>query len=166
MSNRYSGDWSEFPHGGCGVQYRNKVAGEASEDFNFAAVEDHAGELIEHTAADGCPVTRKQAESVLGWMARTEQAGEAHQARLAIRLLEWIGGAQVTRARHTGEGVPVTSYAMGDMRLGIRAAIAIRELLPWSKISGMTQEDIGSAFGIRRQTLARVIKSFRNSFSK
>lgn len=99
-------------------------------------------------------------------MAKTEQTGEAHQARLAIRLLEWIGGAQVGRARHTGDGVAVTSYAMGDMRLGIRAAIAIRELLPWSKISEMTQEEIGSAFGIRRQTFARVIKSFRKSFRK
>lgn len=166
MSNRYSGDWSEFPHGGCGVQYRNKVAGEASEDFNFAAVEDHAGELIEHTASEGCPVTRRQAESVLVWMARTEQSGEAHQARLAIRLLEWIGGAQVTRARHTGEGVPVTSYAMGDMRLGIRSAIAIRELLPWSKISGMTQWDIASAFGVNQSIVARMLKSFRKAFRK
>jgi hypothetical protein len=135
-------------------------------DFDLSLVEDPVDVLIEHTASDHCQLSRRQAESVLGWMARNDRISEAHHGRLAVRLLEWISGAHVTRKRMDGNGRVVCSHALGDMRLGIRAAVAIRELIPKSKISGMTQHDLAHSFGVRQQTLFAVIKSFRKYFRK
>lgn len=148
------------------MEYRDEIRAEPSVGFDYDAVEDHAGSLMEHTQADGCPVTRRQADSVLAWVAREGDSSTPQQARLAMRLLEWISGAQATRVRHTGEGVPTTSYAMGDMRLGIRAAIAIRELMPCSAIAGMSQEEMGVAFGVNRSIMSRMRTSFRRTFQK
>lgn len=139
-----------------GVWGRQGGSIEPQEDFDWASVEDRAGELMEEMLAEKLPLTRPQAEAAMRIFDRWMAKRGLNQIHLVHRILDWIAGADMAQNGR--------SDADCDKRFGARVAVSMREMNYPPVVARMTMRALGKAFGVSHVRLVHLTKSFRAHF--
>ena len=141
--------------------------GVGATDFDWESVEDPVGELVEDVPG----MTPEVAASVIEWIKlrsgiRSHQRSATHdEARLLLRVLRWIDGARPDmRVRGRDGRVDLDRNGKGETRVGIRAEVAIRELVKGSEASSLSLRELSVLFGTTHQNIHRIQNSFRSEF--
>lgn len=141
------------PSRGPGLPAAQAMTLEPEVDFDWDAVEDTEGEIME--AAPG--VTRAQAQMIIGWITRRGHGESVGQARLLHRIMEWVADTHPEHGNGGGVG-------LANRRIGLRALTVIRALMPDSRIARTPLRTIAPAFGVGHEHLYKLGLSFKKSF--
>lgn len=155
------------PSHGPGTFGRHGMSLEPEVDFDWESVEDPAGRLMEQMLEKKLPLTRPQAEAVTEIRRREEAlSGDANSALLKAAF-DWIFNARVDAARNSGRGKPDGSGdGLGERRIGIRAVVALREIMPEHPLARVPYRALGKIFGVRFERFAHLRNSWREHFRR
>ncbi len=130
--------------------------------FEWDEVEDPIGVVLEEL---GSGFTRDQAERICRWRLRQGRVTEAETLILLERVLLWIGGADDLRADLRGIRRPDRAAADREhplaRRIGLRAAVAIKELHPYSRLGRLSCKTLAKVFLCSHGETWRLIDNFR-----
>jgi hypothetical protein len=137
---------------------------EASVGFDWAAVEDPVGIVLEEL---GPGFTRVQAERVWRWHIHRGRADQAGELTLNERVMLWIGGADEDRgdlrALRRPDRAQADDTPLVERRIGVRAAVAVKELSKFSRMGRLSYKTLAKIFRCSHGEIWRVAQNFRAS---
>lgn len=136
--------------------------------FDWDAVEDPLDLVREELRP--LTLTRAQAEAVWHWHLQRGQADQAGEQTVADRLLLWLGSADDRQkdkreGRRPDRATTAGSLSSLERRLGLRAAVAIKEMQAYSRLNRLSYRALEQVFGVSKAEIGRLVMDFRKAFS-
>jgi hypothetical protein len=141
---------------------------DAAAAFDWDAVEDPLDLVREELRR--LNLTRLQAEYIWHWHLQRGQADQAGEQTVADRLLLWLGSADDQQKDKRERRRPDRAATAGSMsslerRLGLRAAVAIKEMQAYSRLNRLSYRALEQVFGVSKAEIGRLVMDFRKAFS-
>jgi hypothetical protein len=138
---------------------------EPATGFDWESVEDPVDLVREELH-----LTRAQAERVWHWHLQRGRADYAGEQTVAMRLLLWLGSADDERMDMRSIRRPERAESDQDLRplerrIGLRAAVAIKQMQPYSRLSRLSLRALEKIFRVDRKEIRRLAADFRNAFT-
>lgn len=137
---------------------------EASIGFDWDSVEDPVGVLLEEL---GPGFNRGQAETVWRWHLHRGRADKAGELTIAERIVLWLGGSDEDRkdlrALRRPDRVQADDTPIVERRIGVRAAVVVKELGPFSRFGRLSYRSLAKIFRCSPGEIWRVSQNFRAS---
>lgn len=145
---------------------RSPTSLEPETEFDWEAVEDRAGVVMEWMLAEKMPVTRPQAEGILRFIATMGAESGVYESSAVLRLRDWLGSdSRLMRPAAKYGGGPCPPEAKVT-NLRLRAMIFLREMSPGTVLAAMSLKDIAAAEGVSAPRLVALANSLWEAMRK
>lgn len=145
---------------------RRREIGPVTE-FDWNGVEDPCGVVIEEIEQEcGTVLSRDTAAAVLRWSVKQTRAAAAGELSMVERVLGWVASGRDLdyrgghRSDRWARKVQEDPFAVARRRIGLRAAVAVKEMTPHMK-HALTVAQMMDVFGVSRGEVCRVTENFR-----